>query len=900
MKARSILRAAWLAAVLAAAGCGRLDPQAELAAAADSLAAGDYGDASIRLNNVVQVDPDNAEARRLRGELALLLGDYAGAAEELDRARMLGAALDTVALGLAEAWTALQRPERALEILDAAAPSLDDDPVYWTIRAEALLRAGRTDDAEQALESAERAGEGGTRARIARARLAFARNDFAAAEEILRQVVSAAPDEPLPLRARAELFARTGRLDEAAADLLHAADLYRVASLRRHEVTTLLALVQVNLARNDLDGAEAVAERLTERAPQAALTAYFRGLVEYRRGNLDEAAALIQPIVNASPDVIQFRSLLGAIHLARGDLGQAEQQFRMVLAESPGDPAAVKLLAETHLRQRRPEAALSVLKAVEDAAAEDPQIGLLSGIANLLTGDTEQGLLYLQQAVSLDPANELLKLHLARAYLAAGRDADASAVLEDTLGGGPAELEADLLRLFADVRAGGPGAANAEAAELLAEFPRDPRALTGVAVYYQLQGETERARELFEQAAKFETEGATARLFLAAALVQEGRSQDAERLLEQVVEEQPENAQALSALAELLTARQAFGEAAALLRRAADHSASISPRLMLAQLLIRQGDLTAAAREIDVAAKAAPESAEVVAVRGLLAFAEGRVDEATKLLQQAESQLPNRLGVSLALARAQLAGGQPAAARDTLRRVLAVAPRSLPLRLVLGDAELALGNAAEALSIASALKAEYPAQSGGYLLEAEALIATRRYAAAASTLTAAFDLEPTWPVLTRLIAALQLAGRPDEALQAAEEWSAANPNHVPGRLALAGLLQNDERYDEALRAYEGVLDLEASNLIALNNAAWLSHELARPEALTLAERAYELAPDNPAVLDTLGWILFSEDRAQEAIEHLSRAAELAPQVPEIRYHFAQALAALGRSAEARS
>jgi tetratricopeptide (TPR) repeat protein len=229
------------------------------------------------------------------------------------------------------------------------------------------------------------------------------------------------------------------------------------------------------------------------------------------------------------------------------------------------------------LRQQRPEAALATLRAVEDASAEDAQIGLLRGLASLMSGNVEQGLLYLEQAAALDPTNQLLKLQLARAYLAAGRDTDASGLLRDSFAGGSTPLEAGLLRLFADIRLGTPD--YDAATQLLAEFPREPRALTAVAIYLQLRGDSRRARELFEQAAALETNGATARLFVAAALVQEGRRQEAEQLLAKVVEEQPTNAQALTALAELLTARGAYDEAAQLLERVIGQSPAIPQRL---------------------------------------------------------------------------------------------------------------------------------------------------------------------------------------------------------------------------------------------------------------------------------------------------------------------------------
>jgi putative PEP-CTERM system TPR-repeat lipoprotein len=886
--------------LLALAGCSGVDPATELRAAADSIAARRYEEAAIRLSNVVQAQPDDAEARRLRGELALLIGDYTSAADELERARSLGSSVDSLAVSLADAWTNVGRFDEALALLDSVAAAHTSNTTYWVVRAEAQLRAGRTSEAERALDSGDRVGDLGTRGILARATAAFARGDVAGADALFRRALQVSPDDPSVLLARANVLARTDRLSEAAADLSRAAALYQAESLPTRELTALVALAQIQLAVNDLDAAEATAAELVERAPQAPLTIYFQGLVEYRRGRFDEAANSIQPLVSAMPETPQFRSLLGAIHLARGELGQAEQQFLSVLVSSPRDPAAIKLLAETRLRQQRPQAALSALRAIEAAAAEDAQVGLLSGVANLLSGNTEQGLLYLQQAAALDPTNELLKLQLARAYLVAGRNADASTLLQGAFSAGTTGLEAATLRLFADIRQGGQAAGDAAARDLLENFPNEPRALTAVAMYSQLRGDNARARELFDRAAGLETEGAVARMFVAAALVQEGRREEAEQLLARVVEQQPDNAQALSGLAELAVARGALDEGAELLTRAAEHSQSVSPRLALAQLRIRQGNLGAAKEQLDLAARAAPDNPEVTAVSGVLALADGRPRDAAELLEKAQRELPNRLGVALALARAQIASDQVAAARDTVQRVLATAPRSLPLRLMLGEAELRLGNAEEAFAIAAALKADYPTQSGGYSLEADAQIATRRYSAAADSFANAFAREPSWPVLTRLLAAHQLAGQSAEALSGAREWVEANPQHVPGALTLASLLQEGRRNDEALQVYQRVIAIDGDNLAALNNAAWLAHELDRPGALELAEKAYALARDNPAVLDTLGWILLGQGRRNEAIPHLSRAAELAPNVPELRLHLATALAANGQSAEARS
>lgn len=55
---------------------------------------------------------------------------------------------------------------------------------------------------------------------------------------------------------------------------------------------------------------------------------------------------------------------------------------------------------------------------------------------------------------------------------------------------------------------------------------------------------------------------------------------------------------------------------------------------------------------------------------------------------------------------------------------------------------------------------------------------------------------------------------------------------------------------EGLRLFERVLALHPNNAIALNNAAWIKGELGRDGALSDAERANVLAPNQPPLMDT--------------------------------------------------
>ncbi|MEQ8205760.1 MAG: tetratricopeptide repeat protein, partial [Woeseia sp.] len=70
-------------------------------------------------------------------------------------------------------------------------------------------------------------------------------------------------------------------------------------------------------------------------------------------------------------------------------------------------------------------------------------------------------------------------------------------------------------------------------------------------------------------------------------------------------------------------------------------------------------------------------------------------------------------------------------------------------------------------------------------------------------------------------------------------------------------------------------------------------------AVELAEKAHSLAPDNPQIADTLGWILAREGETGRAVELLRDAASKMPGNAEIAYHLASVLADAGEAAEAK-
>ncbi len=86
---------------------------------------------------------------------------------------------------------------------------------------------------------------------------------------------------------------------------------------------------------------------------------------------------------------------------------------------------------------------------------------------------------------------------------------------------------------------------------------------------------------------------------------------------------------------------------------------------------------------------------------------------------------------------------------------------------------------------------------------------------------------------------------------------------------------------------------------ALNHLGYmLADQTSRyQEALELIERAIAISPDDPAIIDSLGWALYKVGRYEEALQNMRRAFAAFPD-DEVASHLGEVLWALGRKEEA--
>jgi tetratricopeptide (TPR) repeat protein len=108
------------------------------------------------------------------------------------------------------------------------------------------------------------------------------------------------------------------------------------------------------------------------------------------------------------------------------------------------------------------------------------------------------------------------------------------------------------------------------------------------------------------------------------------------------------------------------------------------------------------------------------------------------------------------------------------------------------------------------------------------------------------------------------------------------------------------QHEQAVATLTAAVASDPLSAPALNSLGYTLAERGErlAEAIGFIERALEVEPENPSYLDSLGWALYKQGRAEEAESHLRKAAEALPTESVIQDHYGDVLVRRGKYAEA--
>jgi putative PEP-CTERM system TPR-repeat lipoprotein len=877
-------------------GCGGPDPDALMASAREYMDRRDFNASVIQLKNVLQQAPGNGEARYLLGLALLEQGDPVGAQIELEKALERGFAPDELQIALAR--SALAKGEAAAVLERFGTSTLSGPAAQAELRAlvgMARLALGQRIEAQRAFDQALKTDAANVTAQLGLARFAASGRDFAQALARLERVLETTPKNMEALLLMADVLAVRQRHDDAE-KALHAA----VEAAPKHPEARLALIVHV-LRRGALDRAAAELAAMEQAMPRNPAAFYARAMVLNEAKKYPAAKQAALQVLKAAPEHVPSLTLAGIAALHTGALQEAESYLRKALFSAPQATSAKRLLATTHLRMGRTDTALAEAKELLAATGgEDPDAQALAAEVHLASGDLAAAVHHYERARALSPDDSGIQTRLAHARFAAGDAARAISELESASARNARDYQADLALIAAHLRQGDADRALAALVALEKKQPNHPltHSLRGNALL--LKRDFAAARGSLEHALQLQPGYLPALGSLAQLDAREGKPEAGRARYEALLKNEPNNAQALLGLATLL---RLTGAAAEEIEKRLRQSVTADPaspgaRLALINFYLAALHTKAALAAAQEAAAALPNNAAIGRALGTAQIAAGEPRQAASTFIRLAELAPKSPEPRVLLARAHLAAKQPEDAMRALRTALALNPDLPAVQGEIAAVYVATGQHAEALREAKAVQARYPKQPLGHVLEAEIHLAQNKRDLAERTYRAALEKFEHPFLAVRLHTVMEAAGKSAAAEALAQSWIARHPKDL---VVLAYLGDRDlaaKRYERAAARFRTAVERQPDNAAALNNLAWVSHELKRP-AREYAERAYRLAPGSPAIMDTLGTILADSGHAEKGLELLGRAAQLAPDAHQIRLNFAKALLKAERRPAAR-
>jgi Flp pilus assembly protein TadD len=147
---------------------------------------------------------------------------------------------------------------------------------------------------------------------------------------------------------------------------------------------------------------------------------------------------------------------------------------------------------------------------------------------------------------------------------------------------------------------------------------------------------------------------------------------------------------------------------------------------------------------------------------------------------------------------------------------------------------------------------------------------------------------------------LREANQPQEAMNVLKAGIKRFPNSTDLLYDYAMQAEKSNQLDVMETSLRKVMQLAPDNQHAYNALGYSLAErnIRLPEAYSLIEKALQLAPEDPFIMDSMGWVQFRMGKLKEAESLLRRAYELRPDA-EIAVHLGEVLWVKGQKEDAQ-
>ncbi|MGC2527804.1 MAG: tetratricopeptide repeat protein [Candidatus Acidiferrum sp.] len=561
-----------------------------------------------------------------------------------------------------------------------------------------------------------------------------------------------------------------------------------------------------------------------------------------------------------------------------------------------------------------------------------------------------------KKAYALDPNSPIIGERLAEMYWESQRVNEAITEAQALLKQNPNDLPTRRLlgRIYLRQLGELTSAAQSDMAERAIEQykevyrldPTDTESALWLARLYRLRNEHDKAEEVLRGLLKEDPENEAAVEQLTQLLLDEGKSEDAVSLLEGITGRNPSPTlldllgDAYSQNHDLPKAEEAYRKAADLDPSESSHLRGLGQTLLAeekysdaltvyqklsdlmpddADVYLRLGQIYRELNKLDLAEQSLlkarqyePGSPEVMYNEAMLYEAQGRYDDAIRVLSDAvtglksgSTVLPSRRR-SLAILYQQLgqlyrdAQNFPAALNTYAELGTLGEEEDRRARILIIDTYRAEKNLPKALEAGKEAVAKYPSDPGIVTSNALLLGENGQTDEAVKILQEQLTKTPAdRDTYLNIAQVYERARRYKEAEQAAltaEALPGAPRDNEMTWFMLGAIYERQKFYDRAEIEFKKALAVNPRDAAVLNYYGYMLGDLGirLDEAQSLVQRALKEEPNSGAYLDSLGWIYYRENKLADAEATLRKAVQFESHDATIRSHLADVYAKSGR------
>lgn len=896
----SRMTALFFAALLVLSGCGQNLTAAEhVSKAKGYMDKGELRPAMLELSNAVQKDPSSVEGRWLLAKVSADMGEGPRAEKEIKKAMELGLSHASGQLTLVKSLLLQGELDRVLQESSVQIPDMSkaDQAAILGLRGQAYIAKGQFALAQEALEQALQIKSDSLPALIGMTALSGFQRQYGVARQWVGKALKADESSSDAWSALGDLEQAQGRLAEAEKAYDSAIKYRAIPFLERAK----RAQVRIQLKKYPEAAADLKALQDAGLNDHPYIN-YVAGLNYFAQDKFVDAAKAFQASYTVDPDFLPNRIYFAITQLRLGNTEQALSLAQKILADAPRSKTAQGLLGSVLLSRTEYDGAKDVLQKLLTKSPNDTQALAMMATVSLREGDTVKGLEYAKKLAILEPNSEQTQNILLVTKLMAGE------ALDETISQAGKQAAAtgdvytrEFLTALAAFRDGKLKQALDSARALQGRYPNkvDPPKLA--AAVYLAAAQWNQGRAELEKVLRLQPGEPSASRNLAKLEAIQGNHQRAKNLILPLVKQQPGDAEAVRILATAETKLGNPAGALAVLEQASksnpDDLALVTELAQVQLKLGRVDKVLGMTRGLtDVQTRRQPALLEL---RGKAQLLSGDSAGAASSFEKLTRLVPKAAPAHFHYANALASRGDAVRARKALEQAIQIDPRYLPARVGEIKMRVQLKELEQARNALAKLRQDFGDHVEVLSIEGWFALGTNDYATAEQKLSAALKKKPDSELLLLTTRAQWAQKKQQPALKGMQDWLRRYPKDIPVHLQLAEAYMSIGKTAEAATVYEDVVKTVPGHVAALNNLAWLTQDKAPKQALDYAQQAYQLAPKDPTVLDTLGMLTLKNGDMGRATNLVRDAAARAPADPQIQLHLATILIQQKKTNEAR-